>query len=84
MKEKENFGTEARGYVNTLLDFLLRDIHLTAYNVHGMGCSDPHVLLTLPLEQATFCFNALFDSFRLRGWEDEASKDECQDEFSSS
>ena len=78
-KERENFGTEARGYVVTLLDSLLRVIHFTANIVHGMGCIDPHVPLTLPLKQATFCFNALFDSFRLRSWLDESSKDECQD-----
>ena len=80
-KARENFATEARGYIVTLLVSLLRDIHFTANIVHGMGSFDAHVLLTLPLEQVTFCFNALFDSFRLRGWVDESSKDECRDEY---
>ena len=80
-KEKETFGTEARTYIVTLLGSLLRDIHFTANIVHGMGCSDPHVLLTLPLEQVSFCSNALYDSVRLRGWVDEASRGDCRDEY---
>ena len=80
-KEKEKFGTEARGYIVSLLETLLEDIHFTADIVHGMGCFDPHVLLSLPLEQATFCFNALFDSFHLRGWVDLADKSDYQEEY---
>ena len=80
-KEKETFGTEARTYIVTLLGSLLRDINFTANIVHGMGSFDPHVLLTLPLEQVSFCFNALYDSFRLRGWVDEASRGDCRDEY---
>ena len=80
-KEKENFGTEARAYIVTLLESLLRDIHFTANIVRGMGSFDPHVLLTLPLEQVSFCFNALYDSFRLRGWVDESSRNDCRDEY---
>ena len=80
-KERETFGAEARAYIVTLLGSLLQDIHFTANIVHGMGSFDPHVLLTLPLEQVTFCFNALYDSFRLRGWVDESSRGECRDEY---
>ena len=80
-KERETFGTEARTYVVSLLGSLLRDIHFSANIVHGMSSFDPHVLLTLPLEQASFCFNALYDSFRLRGWVDESSRDDCRDEY---
>ena len=79
-KERENFGIEAREYIVSLLEALLEDIYFTADIVHGMGCFDPHVLLSLPLEQATFCFNALFDSFRLRGWVDMAVKNDYQEE----
>ena len=80
-KEKENFGTEAREYIVTLLESLLRDIHFTANIVRGMGSFDPHVFLTLPLEQVSFCFNALYDSFRLRSWVDESSRNDCRDEY---
>ena len=80
-KERETFGTEARTYIVSLLGSLLRDIHFSANIVHGMGSFDPHVLLTLPLEQASFCFNALYDSFRLRGWVDESSRSDCRDEY---
>ena len=80
-KERKNFGVEARGYIVSLLDALLENIHFTADIVHGMGCFDPHVLLFLPLEQATFCFNALFDIFRLRGWVDVAVKNDYQEEY---
>ena len=52
-KEREKFGTEARAYIVSLLEALLEDIHFTADIIHGMGCIDPHVLLSLPLEQAT-------------------------------
>ena len=80
-KERETFVTEARTYIVSLLWSLLRDIHFSANIVHGMGSFDPHVLLTLPLEQASFCFNALYDSFRLRGWVDESSRKDCCDEY---
>ena len=69
------------GYIVYLLESLLRNVHFTANIVHGMGCFDPHVLLSLPLNQVTFCFNSLYNSFRVRGWVDEASKSECRDEY---
>ena len=53
-KERENFGVEARGYIVSLLDALLENIHFTADIVHGMGCFDPHVLLSLLLERAGY------------------------------
>ena len=80
-KEKERFGMEARAYIVSLLVTLLEDIHFTADIVHGMGCFDPHVLLSLPLEQATFCFNALFNSFHLRGWVGMSVKPDYQEEY---
>ena len=80
-KERETFGTEARTYIVTLLGSLLWDIHFTANVVHGMSSFDPHVLLTLPLEQISLCFKALYDSFWLRGWVDESSRGDCQDEY---
>ena len=80
-KERETFGTEARTYIVSLFGSLLRDIHFTANIVHGMASFDPHVLLVLPLDQVSFCFNALYDSFRLRGWVDESSRSDCRDEY---
>ena len=57
-KERKNFGVEARSYIVTLLESLLRNVHFTANIVHGMGCFDPHVLLSLPLDQVTFSFDS--------------------------
>ena len=65
---RDKFATQARIYVVFLLDSLLKDIRLTAGIVRGMACFDLTVLLTLPMEQASFCFRALFHSFQLRGW----------------
>ena len=79
--EKEGFLVKARTYVVSLLETMLRDIHFTADIIHGMGCFDPHLLLSLPLDQVTFCFNALFNSFRLRGWVAESAMQEFRDEY---
>ena len=46
-----------------------------------MGCFDPRVLLSLPLDQVSFCFDSLYDSFRVRCWVAEASKSECRDGY---
>ena len=78
--EKEGFLVKARTYVVSLLETMLRDIHFTADIIHGMGCFDPHLLLSLPLDQVTFCFNALFNSFRLRGWVAESAMQDYRDE----
>ena len=79
--EKEGFLVNARTYVVSLLETMLRDIHFTADIIHGMGCFNPHLLLSLPLDQVTFCFNALFNSFRLRGWIAESAMQEYRDEY---
>ena len=79
-KEREKFGTEARANIVSLLETLLEDKHFTADIIHGMGCFDPHVLLSWPLEQATFCFIALHDSFRLHDWVDMDAKSDYQEE----
>ena len=81
VKERESFGTEARSYVMSFFDSLLRNVHFTANIVHGMGCFDPYVLLSLPLDQVSFCFDSLYDRFRVRGWVEETSKEECRDEY---
>ena len=79
--EKEGFLVKARTYVVSLLETMLRDIHFTADIIHGMGCFDPHLLLSLPLDQVTFCFNALFNSFRIRRWVAESAMQDYRDEY---
>ena len=39
------------------------------------------MLLSLPLDQVSFCFDSLYDSFRVRDWVNEASKSECRDKY---
>ena len=80
-RERESFGVKAPGYVVSLLESLLRNIHFTANIVHGMGCFDPHVLLSLTVDQVSFCFDSLYNSFCVRGWLEEASKSDCRDEY---
>ena len=53
--ERDNFATNARGYFVFLLETILRDVHLTADIVHGLACFDPHTLVSLSMEQVTFC-----------------------------
>ena len=79
--EKEGFLVKARTYVLSLLETMLRDIHFTADIFNGMGCFDPHLVLSLPLDQVTFCFNALFNSFRLRGWVAESAMQKYRNEY---
>ena len=79
--EKEGFLVKACTYVVSLLETMLRDIHFTADIIHGMGCFDPHLLLSLPLDEVTFCFNALSNSFRLRGWVAESAMQEYRNEY---
>ena len=45
-----------------------------------MGFFDPHVLLSRTLDQVSFCFNALYDSF----WVSEASMSDCRASTSNS
>ena len=66
--EKDSFAAQARGYFVFLLETMLRDIHPTADVVHGLVSFDPRVLTSLPMNQVTFCFGALFRTFCLRGW----------------
>ena len=79
--ERDNFATKARGYFVFLLETILRDVHLTADIVHGLACFDPHTLVSLPMEQVTFCFGALFQAFALRGWVQRSSEADYRDEY---
>ena len=78
---KENFVAKARGYMVFLLENFLNHISLNANIVRGMVCIDPHILLCHPMEQATFCFAALYQSFNLRGWLEGSPENDCRDEY---
>ena len=78
---KEKFAGKARGYVVYLLEKLLAHHSINAEIVKGMASFDPHILLRLPRDQATYCFRALYHSFNLRGWLEGSSEDDCRDEY---
>ena len=65
---RDTFAAQARSYIVFVFDSLLKDIQLTAGIVRGLGSFDLTVLQTQPMEQALFCFRALFHSFQIRGW----------------
>ena len=65
---RNDFATKARSYLVYLLKVFLSDISLNAGIVKALSSFDPFVLLNLPIEQATYCFSALYRSFSLRGW----------------
>ena len=78
---KEKFVARARSYIVTVLEKFLGHYSLNADRVRGMACFDPHVLLTLLLDQAYFCFAALYRNFSLRGWLEGSSEDDKCDEY---
>ena len=78
---KEKFVAKARSYVVTLLEIFLGHLRLNANIVCGMACFDPKIILCLPLEQANFCFTALYQSFSLRGWLEGSPENDCRDEY---
>ena len=63
----DNLATKARRYNVFVLDSLLKDIRLAAGIVRGMASFDLTVLLKQSMEQALFCFRAMYHSFQLRG-----------------
>ena len=78
---RDDFATKVRGYLVHLLKVFLADISLNAGIVRGLGSFDPVALLSLPLEQATYCFSALYRSFSLRGWLDNSPEADARDEY---
>ena len=78
---RDDFATKARGYLVHLLKVFLADISLNAGIVRGLGSFDPVALLSLPLEQATYCFSALYRSFSLRGWLENSPEADARDEY---
>ena len=78
---KEKFAGKARGYFVYLLEKLLDHHSINAEIVKGMASFDPHILLSLPWDQATHCYRALYNSLNLRGWLEGSSEDDCGDEY---
>ena len=78
---RDDFATQARHYIVYLLDSLLKDVRLTAGIVRGMASFDLTVLLTQPMDQALFCFRALYRSFQLRGWVAESDESEYREDY---
>ena len=78
---KEKFAGKARGYVVYLLEKLPAHHSINAEIVKGMASFDSHILLSLPRDQATYCYRALYNSFNLRGWLEGSSEDDCRDEY---
>ena len=78
---KERFVGKARGHIVFLLEKSLSYHRINAEIVRGMASFDPHILFSLPQEQATHCFVALYKSFSLRGWLEGSTEDDCRDEY---
>ena len=78
---RDSFATQARRYVVFVLDSLLKDIRNTAGIVRGMVSFDHTVLLSQPMDQALFCFRALYYSSQLRGWVQEADETDYREEY---
>ena len=77
----DEFATKARSYLVHLLKAFLADLSLNAGIFRGLGSFDPVALLSLPLEQATYCFSALYGSFSLRGWLENSPETDARDEY---
>ena len=78
---RDECATKARGYLVHLLKVFLADISLNAGIVRGLGSFDSVALLSLPIEQATYCFFALYRSLSLRGWLENSPGTDARDEY---
>ena len=78
---RDECATKARGYLVHLLKVFLADISLNAGIARGLGSFDSVALLSLPIEQATYCFSALYRSFSLRGWLENSPETDARDEY---
>ena len=67
---RDDFATKARGYLVYLLEVFLSNISLNAGIIRGLGSFNAVALPSLPIDQARYCFSALYRSFSLRGWLD--------------
>ena len=64
-----------------LLENFLGHISLNADIVRVIASFNSHILLILPLEQATFYFATIYQIFSLRGWLGGSSENDCRDEY---
>ena len=62
-------------------EVFLSDISLKAGIVRGLGSFDLVALLSLPVDQATDRFSALYRSFSLRGWLENSPESDARDEY---
>ena len=60
---QEEFVLEAKNYLVFLLEKFLTDYSFNADLVRGLSSFNPMVLLTIPTEQASLCFSALYNFF---------------------
>ena len=77
----DDFATKARGYLVYLLEVFFSDISLNAGIVRGLSSFDPVALLSLPIDQATYCFSFLYQSFSLRGWLDNSPESDARNRY---
>ena len=78
---QEEFVVEAKNYLVFLLEKFLSDFSFNADLVRGLSSFNPMVLLTIPTEQASLCFSALYHFFNLRCWVSNSPKAETRDEY---
>ena len=81
-KLQEQFAIAARGYVCFLLDSVLKHDGLTAELTRGLGCFDPVVVFSMPLDLGLSLFQILFRSFSSRRWVKARDVDKYLDEYS--
>ena len=53
---------------------------MTTKNVQGIACFDAHVMVEMPLDFATRCLSDLYRGFKVRGWVQDTSEQECGDD----
>ena len=75
---KEEFVAKAKIYLVFLLESFLGHLSLNTDIVKGMASFDPHVLLSLHQELATFCFTALYRSFKICPWLEGSPETDCR------
>ena len=78
---KEELPVQARQFIVSLIEVLLKDVRLNVDIVRGMACFDPAVLLVLPLEEALFFLKSLYSSFKRRGWMSNCAEDDLCNEY---
>ena len=78
---RAEFCNSARNYYLFLIGGVCKHVTMTTNNVRGMACFDPAVMTEMPLDFATQCFSDLYRGFKMRGWVQGTSEQECRDEY---